>query len=169
MRPSFLCVEYFLTLRRKERKGLLYFAFLLKIFFFSKWKYKITELVIKLRFNRTLRPSFLCVEYVLTLRSEERNGLIIYRFLTLNQLDRAIGWWNFNTLGTPDYFNICRQNQPATVPSDFSYELPLSNDGYIHSGILTAHKPSFFATCVGNPYGFVFGGSDGRVTTENVN
>lgn len=47
----------------------------------------------------------------------------------LNHLDRAVGYWNFNTLGTPDYFNICGQNQPATIPSYFGYQLPLSNDG----------------------------------------
>jgi hypothetical protein len=76
----------------------------------------------------------------------------------LNQLDRAVGYWNFNTLGTPDYFNICGQNQPATIPSYFGYQLPLSNDGYIHSGIITAHKPGFFATWAGNPFGFEYGG-----------
>lgn len=77
---------------------------------------------------------------------------------TTGQISRATGWWTFDSWGTPDYFNVCGVNPPVTIPSYFGYQLPLSGEGYIHSSILSCHKPVSYLFWTGPEYGFVHGG-----------
>lgn len=69
---------------------------------------------------------------------------------TTGQITRAIGWTSYDSWGTPDYFNICGVNPPATIPSYLGYQLPLSNGGYINSAIFSAHKPANFIFWTGS-------------------
>lgn len=80
------------------------------------------------------------------------------------QIARANGWWKFDFFGTPDYINECSDHPRVGIPSDIGYQLPLSNNGYIHASELSSHKPNNFMFWTGTEFGYVqaresFGGT----------
>ena len=49
----------------------------------------------------------------------------------------AIGWWAFD-LGSPDYLNSCSINMSTEIPNRLGSQFPKSDNGMIHSLVLTA-------------------------------
>ncbi len=65
----------------------------------------------------------------------------------MGQIARTNGWWKYDFFGTPDYLNDCSSHPKVGIPSDIGYQLPLSNNGYIHAFELSSHKPKI--SCFG--------------------
>ncbi len=68
------------------------------------------------------------------------------------QIERAIGWWKFDSFGTPDYLNDCSSHPKVGIPSDIGYQLPLSGSGYFHTSILNSYNPQNFQIWNGQEY-----------------
>lgn len=60
-----------------------------------------------------------------------------------SQIEKCLGWWDFDDFGSPDYLNVCSLSN-ASIPNTLGYQYPLSDLGMIHSIVLTSHYPTNF-------------------------
>jgi hypothetical protein len=70
----------------------------------------------------------------------------------MGQIERASGWWKYDSFGTPDYLNVCASHPKVGIPSDIGYQLPLSGSGYFHLSILNSFNPQNFLIWDGQEY-----------------
>jgi hypothetical protein len=58
------------------------------------------------------------------------------------QIDRCIGWWDYDNYGSPDYLNKCAPTTSNVyIPNGLGYQFPLSDNGMIHSIVLVSENP----------------------------
>lgn len=78
-----------------------------------------------------------------------------------SQLERAIGWWNFQEYGgKSNYLNICSTHPFLTIPNNgIGFQFPQSGNAYIESELIFCQKPRNFSWWTGIQDSFVYGGS----------
>jgi hypothetical protein len=72
-----------------------------------------------------------------------------------NNVSDAVNWWKYDEYGSPEYADQCAPTFPLlelhTIPNKAGNQAVLSDNGYIHSGVLMVGKPKDF-TLFDPPY-----------------